>query len=69
MSNNLDLVLKIANTNSVSHLFKARKLIRNSLEMPLELLPIEPVLPRNYCDDDLDNLYNPVDWRDTWWQI
>lgn len=26
--------------------------------------------PKNYCDDDLDTLYNPKDWYDdTWWRF
>jgi len=67
MQTNIEVMHKIA--NKTNFVIKAKKM--------LELVDFSPVVkevkqftPRNYCDDDLANLYNPKDWfEDKWWRI
>lgn len=73
MSSNLELMQKIAWTNS-----HKRKSV--TVDIIIESTPTDnannpwfqmaKLQPRNYCDDDLDKLYNPKDWfDDTWWRF
>jgi hypothetical protein len=74
MSNNLPLMQKIAwqgNATIAKRLFaplrKSAKIIpfQPSLQIEKQELP-----PKNYCDQDLDVIYNGDDrFRDTWWNF
>jgi hypothetical protein len=62
---NIEAMRKIANTRN--YVKEARKLIEDAFITSLSIVKAVP--PKNYCDDDLDTLYNPIDWTDKWWQI
>lgn len=66
MSANLDLILKVAWTSK--HPRKQINCYNENVDLMQFCQPIKEQ-PRNYCDDELDNIFNPRDWfEDTWWK-
>lgn len=66
MSANLELMQKIAwqPTNADKACIELRKEVYcpriEKIELP----------PRDYCDDDLDNLFPQISWdKDDWWRV
>lgn len=66
---NLEVMLKIANTTN--NVAKAKQAIRKATNTPLYLFPVKPVQPRNYCDDQLDELFDlkENELANKWWEI
>ena len=66
MAANLEVMKKIAWTNN--HPRKENAIKTRIIEVtPKSIIKFEP---RNYCDADLDSLYNPRDWyEDQWWKL
>jgi hypothetical protein len=54
MSNNLPLMQKIANTRNYT--FEAKQLIESAFYSPLAQK--QELEPKNYCDDELDELFH-----------
>jgi hypothetical protein len=65
VSNNLEVMLKIAWTNN----HPRKHAINLGIDSLSNVFATKTELPRNYCEYDLDVIYNPCDWfEDTWWK-
>jgi hypothetical protein len=70
VSNNLELILKIANTTSQRICLNIQNELKNIDYSPV-IHKIEELPSKDWCEDDLDALFAPhiVLEKDKWWQI